>query len=350
MAGTDPLVLLPQHSPVIIDTDDGSILSLGLLDLGTDGIVYSRLPQGAGLPDLGVFAASEIRVSEGVEVRVVGSAALVLVSATTIRISGTIDATGGIELAGPGGFNGGVPNAANGLGPGGGPGEAGGTDLGGAGAGHLATGGKGGDRQDVPGPAGGSPYGVAGLEPLIGGSGGGFGGGNGGGADGGRGGGGGGAVQMSAVEAIRIDASGVINVGGGAGEGGDDNDCGGGAGSGGAILLEAPSIRLEGVLAANGGSGGAGADDNDRGSPGLNGPAAQTAAPGGTGIGEGGNGGTGGASGNPAGGPGEDADLAIVDHGGGGGGAAGRIRLRADALAELSPIVTPVEGTTTSGL
>ena len=95
-------------------------------------------------------------------------------------------------------------------------------------------------------PAGGTPYGMPELVPLVGG------------ASSGSTNSitnytnhGGGAIELVAGGSLTITENGVINMGGGA----DSAAYAIGGGSGGGILLEAPTVNLKGAIVANGASG-----------------------------------------------------------------------------------------------
>ena len=349
-------------SPATIDTNAGTISGV---DPGT--IVFEEVAQGAGLPNIGVFAFNKIEIRADLTVR--GTNALALVACGDIDIQAVIDASANARTAGPGGFDGGQPGNA-GLGPGHGLAAVSGTlecptlcAAGGGGGGHGGQGGDGGDLdcriqsigaiQLDPGN-GGLINGGETLVPLWGGS---------GGAGGavvpnmmesspGTGGGGGGAVQLSAGGHIWITAPGGITV---AGEGGGRTLSGGGAGggAGGAILLEAGSIEIGSgaFLAANGG-GGSGGDCltrfDDAGLAGEKGSNTGNDAEGGEGSyptnGENaGDGGSGGASEHPNGEEGdEDSEDWEGGASGGGGGGAGRIRLNTlDMNVSIYGVVSP---------
>jgi hypothetical protein len=337
---------------VEIDTDTGRIRDLtngtdlrpsGAGDGGASGIGFVTIAQPGG-PDLGTFTLTALDVGAGVDVTVVGDAALALIVAGDATVAGSLDLTGGRagveESAGPGGFAGG-PDNTGGLGAGGGAaglGAGGATDDGGGGGGHGGSGGDGGQSSMASGGAGGATAGTPDLAVLAGGSGGGAG--RDGGA-GGRGGGGGGALYLGAGGTLTV--SGVLNAGGAGGEAGASGNAGGGGGAGGALLLEAPSVTLAAgaVAAANGGGGGGGGDGGTAGTAGAIGAGSATPAAGGGGGAAGGTGGAGaGAALNGA--PGTDA----TDGAGGGGGAAGRVRVNALGAPSLAAgIVSPAAST-----
>jgi hypothetical protein len=281
--GTGDLTLRPNHSPVVINTDTGSIMASGstvirpadVLGLhAPSGISYAQIAQ-TGNPGLGVFSFANLSMQEGVVLTVVGQRALVILVSGHAAIDGVINVSASGFVGGPGGFDGGEPGQA-GHGPC--EGQAGvtgphsgeGCTSGGGGGGHGGTGGNGGNSispcGDFPGGSGGqNAGGVPELVPLVGGS---------GGAGGSTvgfspfgidptpadGGGGGGAVQITAVGRVVLGAHAGISAGGGGG-GECTSASGAGGGAGGAILLESPIVTVAAgcVLAANGGGGG-GAD------------------------------------------------------------------------------------------
>jgi large repetitive protein len=362
ISNVDPDVLelgeaaLGISADATIDTDTGEIS--GIRGAGTglvDGIYYQVVTQSSG-PDLGVFSVSGLTVDSGTTLWVEGDNALVIASSGDGDIAGTVDAVGGdgtdsYGSSGPnaggegaaagaaggdgsdnvysgatdgegdgGGFYG-IPGVHYGNGGGGGGlcwgggGGVGGSSsssgdgtasAGGAGAGSSSEyGGDGGD--------GGAPYGDAGLEPLLAGSGGGGGlsdtdtNPNGGAGGGGAGGGG---VQISVDGALTV--SGSIDVSGG--RGGDAYGGGGGGGSGGAVLLEALDLDISGSIANEGGRGGHGN---------LSWAASGTT------------GGAGGAGASPGG-------VGGSRESGGGGGGAGWILLRyLDSLSTTSASISP---------
>ena len=346
VAGQARLDLSNPDGVIEIDTDTGAILSNGS-DVRPQGVAFVKVAQTgkAGLPDLGVFSATDLVITSGTRVHVRGAAGLVLALSGSASIEGVLFAGGGFDNApGPGGFRGGTGDDVDGAGPGGGK-YGGLNDTGGGGGGHAAVGGNGGSRGNAPdgvdpGGPGGAVYGGPELVPLMGGSGGGR-----GGNTGGAGGGGGGAIQITALGSIQI-AAGIIDVGGGGGRTSNDDDGGGGGGAGGAILLEAPTVQLAaGVLVANGGGGGSGGNDRQPGNSGEAGRADITAAAGGARAGEGAAGGNGGAGENLAGRPGQNSagQENVDENAGGGGGACGRIYFRADVLQLASPVLSPGE-------
>jgi hypothetical protein len=343
------------------DTDTGEVTGAVIrapVQGVASGISYTQM-SATGVA-VGVFGFSQLDVAPSGVIRIVGSRPAVFVVATAATIDGLIDGTGGVAActttqrtpvcAGPGGGDG-AAGLARGMGCGGGahglsdPFVGGtGADSGGGGGGGGGSGANGGTEVasgvTFLGGTGGMACIALTLEPLVGGGGGG--GGGGGSARVGYGGGGGGALQLTALQALRV--AGAINMGGGGGEGGQpdgsNGGAGGGAGAGGGILIEAPMVTVDGVLAANGGGGGGGAAQAAGGGLGETGRADATAAAGGTGGGAAGSGGAGGCS-TAAPQPGVDANG--VNAGAGGGGI-GRIYVRSRSPASITTS-SPAAGT-----
>jgi hypothetical protein len=222
---------------------------------------------------VGVFEVDSLSISQGATLIVKGSLPAAIVARNTITIGGIIDARGygsngnlcSVGAFGPGGAAGGNPNltqppaVASGASPGAnnGGGKAVSGGPGGGGGGFGGIGGVGGNAYSLTGGLGGSTYGNAELNPLIGGSGGAS-------AACDYGGGGGGALQLVAGQSITVGGGAAASSVGGVNAGG----CGGiynsngcynvgfaGGGSGGAILVESPLVQIvaNGGLAANGG-------------------------------------------------------------------------------------------------
>ncbi|MEM6958790.1 MAG: hypothetical protein AAF645_24115 [Myxococcota bacterium] len=266
-----------------------------------------RVPQ-LDAPDACVCRMDALTIAD---LRVEGSASLVILAFDSATITGILD----VSAVGP------VP----------GPGAVAEYDtptmntIGGAGGSFAAAGGN-------PGSA--APFGSEALVPLLGGM-------NGQNSCNSRpGGGGGGAVQISAGQTLTVSGAVEAFGGGAAGGLGGRGLCLGGAGggSGGAILLEAPSVDVTGRLNAGGGGGGGGGNNdgvdggngaNGRGG-GIGGPALDVICSIG-GVAVGGVGGRGSAT--AEGGAGTEGDVAscfsgnFYTGGGGGGGSAGRIRV-----------------------
>ena len=253
------------------------------VETSTNGIAFHQKTVNS-IP-VGVFTFADVTVQNGATIKIIGTAAVALVSQKNFVMSGVIEArpmdgTGAIcpsgnVVAGPGGNIGGAaghggPSSMSPL-PGAGPGGGGAgvvslmvTPSGGSGAGHAGIGGTAScgcynGMAQLPGSGG-----VAFTNAPQGGSGGG-----GGGAA--AGGGGGGSIQIDAAGVITIgDGTGLqgINAGGCGGQGANG---GGGGGAGGRVFLEAPYVQIgaQAALAANGGGGGGQASStNYDGSPG----------------------------------------------------------------------------------
>ena len=269
-----------------------------------------------------------------------GANALVLYSATTIRVDGRID----VGAAGTGGGPGGASGATTGS-PG--PfcrGKAGlwqmaGYGEGGGGAGGRAAGGDGARSNTTTFGTGGPMCALPSTIPLAGGNGGGA-----GGVEtaaspdvvhGGDGGGGGGALALVAMESITFSATGNVCAPGEGGRTSVTGDGGGGGGSGGAILLESPVITLTAASAVTANGGGGAAPNTNNGTRGHVDDGGQ--ATGGVFMAaSGGKGGSGAAPTN-----GTNFTDATTARGGGGGGAGGRIELKARTRVTMGAIVSP---------
>lgn len=319
--------------------DDVEIVSEGSLVLGdgtldTDTLTFDGAPlasgqmiavaQVGGGPELALIDASAVAVIG--EVRVIGGRALVI-AATTIDVTGVLDASASGDMPGPGASRDVGGEGAAGV-------HAGVEDGGGGGGGHGTMGASGGDGGSIAGSAGGSAIGDAGVGVLVGGARGG---------DGiavvcgnPRGGGGGGAVQLTAATRVMIAATGRVLAGGGGGAGGTecgDIDAGSGAGggAGGAIVVEAPAFVIDGDVLAHGGGGGGGGNGNPDlgpigpGTAGADGRARQPAVGGQSAAANGGAGGMGGTAVSPP-----TTGASVQHNAGGGGGAAGRVLVPSD--------------------
>jgi hypothetical protein len=312
------------------DTDDcdGLVGGTGATVTSTSGREVCVLPTG------------QLTVSAGSTLTLRGARPLVILASGDVVIEGVVDASGDGTTPGPGG-------APPRMGPGaGGDGVTGadGTDdfSAGGGGGFCGAGGVGGASLPSPGGTAGATM-MVGLEPLLGGSGGGQGGGR---PDTlqGVGGAGGGALQISARGSIR--GAGFIRAGGGGGGGGRpgadryEAGAGGGGGSGGGVLLEAADVQLSAIRSINvGGGGGGGGNNSLTGAmDGENGGSAERAAgsPSG-GLLFAGDGGDGAGGSSMDGGDGEDTEA----HGGGGGGGAGCVVLKTPAVATPTVDVNP---------
>jgi hypothetical protein len=293
----------------------------------------------SGGPDIASLAFRSITVPAGVTLRVTGGRALALLSATTINVVGSIDASSSYD-------NDCGPAANTGCAPGERPSWSADTwGCGSNGGGYGTLGGHGASASgqscftNLPSLT--SCTNTA-LVPLLGGS-----------AGGNTndsspegytlyGGCGGGAIQLVAGGSIAVSGS-LIASGGGGGyerripfapagvyERTSSNFGGVGGGSGGAILLESPAVTLTGKLFVNGGggSGGSIATSGVNLMPGVNGGARTSPASATAGIGTGsGSGGIGAAGSSGA----TDAlpytTTVSKAPAGGGGGGAGRIRV-----------------------
>jgi hypothetical protein len=310
------LILSEQNC--VIDTDAGTISCVD------DPALYrfSKVQQADG-PDLAVFAARSILIEQSAQVSVKGSRPLVLLAYDTIDIRGGLDASGFGSEAHGGGF----AQTPTGKGGGAGGGGAIRNYAAGGGGAYCGKGGKGGfEATDLPGSAGGQPFGSEKLVPLFGGA-------SGGGEQGDtQGGAGGGAIELVAAASVTVGSNGYVNVGGGGGEAN-----GGGAGSGGSILIEAPAVTIKGTLSANGGGGAL----FNGGSAGQAGQPGETAA-----LGSAATAGIGSAAKVIDGGNGTN--TGIANSSGGGGGGAGRIRINTasgEATLASSAVLSPSAAT-----
>lgn len=317
-----------------------------------DGAAHATLvTSGSGSPR--VLSLAGLVVEQGANVRVLGTAALVIAVHGDATIAGILDVSASGTTPGPGAAACTAMKGADALAApmnwsagGGGAGGAFGTRSGAGGTGDSEPG-----FAKIAGGTAMDPAGSAMLVPLRGGCRGGAGGeedpsctstgtpGTGGGA--------GGAIQLTVRDMLTITSTGRVAANGGGGQrgingpytansGGHVGVGGGGGGSGGGILVESRVMAIEtsALLCANGGGGGGGSHNNDAPvTDGANGTCSSTPAPGGTGVNANGGAGAAGATAAAAGAPGSRQD----DGGGGGGGGGGRIRVRA------------VEGTKPSG-
>lgn len=281
-------------------------------------------------------------LATGVTLNLTGQPPLIIAADGNIQIDGTIVATQsttnhwycggapGPATLGRGGICG--LNACSG---GGAAGELTSTEQIGSGGGAFCGKGGNGSVPLVDGglsttpPAGGTPYGVPELVPLVGG------------ASSGSTNSitnytnhGGGAIELVAGGSLTITENGVINMGGGA----DSAAYAIGGGSGGGILLEAPTVNLKGAIVANGASG---AGYNGAGQAGQ---VSLLSATGGNGFG-----GPGSSATSINGGDGVPGSATVVNWAGGGGGA-GRIRINTGCGGALnlnsSSLVSPGSSTT----
>ena len=318
-------------APEAIELGPGSWLydtSTGELRGPDDSISQppSELVEQGGGPILRALSATTFAIAADGELRVIGEHPLLIASALSIDIDGTMDLSSARNAGNPPGA-GANSNVCNPALPGSGT-----QDSGGGGGGGF--GGRGGDggQGGTGAPGTGSGPIVSPPTMVMGGCSGAQGGGG-----TGRGGSGGGGLQLTAGEAISV--AGHIHVGGAGGLGGKGDNGGGGGGSGGYIGLDAPSMALEpgAVLAANGGGGGTGCESGT-GDPGVNGqPSASRSAGGSSGCETPAPSGDGGALGDSDGDNGQPSSQS----GGGGGGAAGYVIAFGDGLLDQAEVVSP---------
>ena len=351
----------------VLDTDYGSITQTtpetrviresGESDTGDYG--FATLPSIDTLgPGLGVFQVGSLNIEEGAVLYARGSRALILLVRASAEIAGTVsvshdrgfDPSGGVPAGSNSGGDSNISTGGigeDGQGPYGGPGGrivSGPTrSAGGHGGGMSSRGGSGGGSDVVPSDR---VHTDEGIEPLLGGSGGGAG------APQdnsalrtARGGSGGGAIQITAGTYLRLLSTGLLEAegqGGAAALGYDGG--GGGGGSGGSILLEAPNLTIEGALRAAGGGGGAGRGCGRvscEGDAGASRSSGASPAPGGSSgpMSRAGDGGDGSDATGSDGLAGESGERSTA--GGGGGGGAGRIRLNSDSPPLVSGPIHP---------
>lgn len=322
------------------------------------------MQRGVGTQEVCVRQVTTMSVAAEATLRVVGARPLVILAQQNVMIEGVIDVSAIGVTPGAGGGLGGSPSLPDGIGAS--PGIRGASSdtssSGGGGGGFCGTGGLGGAGGGISGGSGGSsafPADYA-LEPLRGGSGGGF-------APGdrpgprdasARGGAGGGAIQISSRGTLIV--RGAILAGGGGGRGGGatnagDLGAGGGGGSGGGVLLEAMTMSFGpgARVWTTGGGGGGGANRSDtlhEGGPGQNGRMTGHRAAGGAsgGLPQGAAGGRSGGGPMPNGGPGGPNPLGGAN-GGGGGGGVGCIVLRT-ATGEQPMDLAPFSSSSAIGL
>jgi len=247
-----------DFSDFIIDTGNGSDGAYACLS-GTCTLNTTA--------NLGGWDFTNFTVNSGTTVNVVGDYAVQIRISGTAQIAGTINingqdgqdeiGAGAGGAGGPGAVNGGDGGGGGGCGPPGGDygnngtgtghGEGGADNSGGGGAGHAYPGT---DGTGALNGSGGIAYGN--LTSLTGGSGGGGGGGTGTCTTGGGGGGGGGGAILLSGNDINIVSSALINADGGNGGFGAGS---GGGGSGGTIMILGTSVNITGNLSASGGNG-----------------------------------------------------------------------------------------------
>ncbi len=323
--GADPVTICfeqPLTTPLVVTSQT--------IDTGGPDCMAYTSPQSV---DACVLAGSSILIDSGVTLTGQGEKPLVLVSASSIQIAGSLDVAS--RRGPPRGAGADQPGCEDRTAPTGAISQAGGGWGGSFGA-------KGGDGGDGSGDNGGKASMALVPATLRGGC---------PGSDGANGnvggarGHGGGAVALIAAQAIEI--SGVVNASGSAGGGGGSSTGqaggGGGGGSGGMIRLDATMVSVSGLVFANGGGGGEGASSSNEGKAGL-----ESTAPGGAGAG-----GSGGAGSGGDGGSGSFAAMIggftgangtnISGSGGGGGGSAGVIQLVGTGLgtADSTAVAPP---------
>lgn len=267
-----------------------------------------------------VIAAGDLTIAGAVNAT--GSKPLVLVAATTLTISGTLDVAS--HRGGQIGAGSIPPTDTTSCDPGTAPGTSGG-GAGGSFGTAGASGGAGGGAAGTPGA----------IKPasLRGGC---------SGQDGNNGtfgmkGRGGGAVYLIAGTSITI--TGQINASGASGSAGKIGDGGGGGGgSGGLIALDAPSVTSTGVIFANGGGGAQGSGNSTTGADGKE--PIGLAPSGGSGQ-ISGNGGVGGSGGAEGAAPVAGATPGTPYGAGGGGGSVGIVKLFGAATIGGSGGVSP---------
>jgi hypothetical protein len=293
------------------------VLTSGTLDTGVDGNCTQVISQ------MCVLAGSTVDVPTGITVTAVGSRPLVIVAATTLTVTGTIDVSSRRTPSVRGAGSNGTPCTVAGEGV-----DESNGSSGGAGGSFGAKGGNGGNGNTNFAQEGGAlrlggTAGNATVPTAVRGGCAGAKGGDGNSTNpGGPGGASGGAVYLIAGGTIDVAMAGRVFASGAGGGGGDNSGGGGGGGSGGLVGLEAPTINMAGIVAANSGAGGGGGG-NDLGVGGGDGTTEMymSAAIGGGGSLGRGDGGSGSSGATTAGTAGDNSD----GGGGGGGGGAGVI-------------------------
>ena len=262
-------------------------LTTGTIAFDTDALTVTGFSNGVaaqsagGGVEMALITFDSVSIGSGVTVNVTGNRGLVLASHSDLTFDSTLSLDGAAGsgqtggAGGPGseggvagvsfssvppgatrgkGGDGGITTAAQaGVGYGGGL-PAGTNQSGGGGGGYGGNGAANGSPT-ATGGSGGVAYGDSVLTELYGGSGG----------AGGRhvnnasetkgGGGGGGAMELVAIDTLRL--NGTLSARGGDGEGGSGNyNVGGGGGSGGGIILAAGEIEFNGTIDVRGGAGG----------------------------------------------------------------------------------------------
>lgn len=250
-----------------------------------------------------VVAATSVTIDG--TLHVMGPNAIAFASLGPISITGMLDVSGHMMMAGPGGDTNVcvAPQAET-------------QDGGGAGGSFITVGGNGGDGSAGSGGVAAAAIAISAIQTLRGGCAGGDG------AGGQKAGGGGGAVDFISAKTITITGHVLAGGGGGAGAGGMNG--GGGAGAGGLIVFdsdEGTQIQASANVDANGGGGGQGQQPGHNGMSGADSTSALVVAAGGNDPIAGGPGGSG-ASGSAMAGSGQSRANSA---GGGGGGGAGAV-------------------------
>jgi hypothetical protein len=93
------VVQAPQNAVTLIDTSTGTIL---FGDAPATDVVSVFVTQPDGVTAAMVIVADDVRVRSGATVRIVGIRPLIVVATGEITIAGVIDASGTLEVAGPG--------------------------------------------------------------------------------------------------------------------------------------------------------------------------------------------------------------------------------------------------------
>ncbi len=283
----------------VLDSDTGEMLSEGevLRPASTGDTSVRDVQSGIGYrqtdTNIGVVTFRSLVVPSGATLRVVGTRAIAIASASTLAVNGVVDvrawSKNGEELCegiAPGAFAGGsvgsyspgkggmIAPAGIGKGPGGGAAGS----VAGGGGGHAAAGGASCVSDPQVCNAGGAAYDAADLDKDK------FHGGSGGGGGqvkapictGGKGGNGGGAIRLTAASSIEISAAtgragvNASGCGGGRAAEGSSTFCsGGGGGAGGSIVIESPRVELKANSVLNAAGGGGGSDSRSGDTPEL---------------------------------------------------------------------------------
>lgn len=323
-----------QSENTVFDTDTLTFATPIAADGG--GPVAMQLTLSDGRKAAVLFFQS-YTLATGYMLTVRGEPPLILAANDTLEIDGTVNTDQsptnqwyGGGAPGPAAVARGGICALNNCAGGGGAGSTNATlEIGSGGGAFCGKGGAGSilDPDAGVAAAGGMPYGVPELVPLVGGA-------SGGSASAivNQANHGGGGLELVAGTSLTIEATAVINMGGGA----DMEAYAVGGGSGGGILLEAPTVNLKGALVAAGASG------SGYHGAGQNGSAMLTGA-------IGGGSGIGGVGSSATAINGGDGTVMTTANFGGGGGGAGRIRINTGCGGALnlnsSALLTPGSST-----